>query len=648
MKYFNRNYMIQNIKKSKAILAFFLGMIPILSILACLTLFTNSNYDAISLESISIVHYIGIYLIPIILSISLFGFVYKKKSVDFINSMPISRKSIFTTNTITGILLLISMVVFSAFGIYITSIFSHVILSFRMIVDYIILWSITYSFIFILANIAMSISGNRITQIIVTLLLLFFMPFMLQYTFFYHGNYQDYHLCFDSINSNCYWVYDQNNFPYTLPYNLIITTLFGSSMNQLWNVIVLIKMFIISILGYFLGKFLFSIRKMEINETSFSNLKVHNFVKGLTLVPIVAIIMEMIPEGNKPILLFIFILVLLLIYYFIYDLITKRQITQISKSLIHFLITIMILFSFCGILTNRHHYDVSNSHEITMTEENITGYRFSLFTTELTDFDYVDIKNKDTIHMITNVLQEKQNYRSDSVVKNIMVFIKNKPYQFEVYFSQEDYQKIVEQIKKTEDIQKTKTVLDKGNIYAIYFNHWGFIKITNDSQVLTAAKEAILNQNQTIDTTLEVDNYLYVYYNGQIYSYPISTKYSKKLNQYVQESIQSEQQEFLDQLKNIGYQEAIEGHNSFTAKLIAFPENSTDLSFTDFSLLVTQNNDLVYQFLKEHQHDSFTTDKKYVTLRISFRFKEYVYHTNQVSEFIEMLEAVKDDNNDIN
>ena len=642
--------MIQNIKKSKAILAFFLGMVPILSILACLTLFTNNNYDAVSLESISIIHYIGIYVIPIVLSICLFGFVYKKKSVDFMNSMPISRKSLFTTNTITGILLLISMVVFSAFGIYVTSIFSHVILPFRMIVDYIVLWSITYSFVFILTNIAMSISGNMITQIIVTLLLLFFLPFMIQYIFFFHEGYQDYHLCFDSINSNCYWVYENHHiFPYTLPYYLISSTLFGSSMDQLWNVVILIKMFIISILGYFLGKFLFSIRKMEINETSFANLKVHNFVKGLTLVPIVALIMEMIPEGNQSLLLVIFILVLLLIYYFIYDLITKKQITQIHKSLVHFMITILILFSFCGILTNQHHdYVTVEPKIITMTDENITGYRFSLFTTELTDFDYVDIKNKNTVHMITEALQKQRNYSSDSVIKIMMVFIKNQPYQFNAYFSKEDYQNIVEQIKKTEDIQKTKTVLDQGDIYALSFNHWGFVKNTNRSKILTAAKIAILNQSQTVDTKLEVDTCLYVYYNGQIYSYPISTKYSKTLNQYVFESIQSEQKEFLDQIKNIGYQEAIQHSNAFSAKLVAFPENSTDFSFDELSQLVTQNNDVIYQFLKDHQKDSFTTDEKFVTLRIFFHFKEYIYHTNQVSEFMEMLETVKDDNHDIN
>ena len=50
---------------------------------------------------------LGTFILPIIISICLFNYIYKKKSVDFINSMPISRKSIFITNTILGIIIII-------------------------------------------------------------------------------------------------------------------------------------------------------------------------------------------------------------------------------------------------------------------------------------------------------------------------------------------------------------------------------------------------------------------------------------------------------------------------------------------------------------------------------------------------------------
>ena len=179
MKYFNYNYMIQNLKKSKSILIFFLGLIPIASIFSYLVLISNTSLYNITLEAISIIHYFGIYFIPILLSLCLFGFIYKKKQVDFTLSMPLSRKTIFTTNTITGILLLIFMVTFSALGIYIVNLFTDFIIPFRMIIDYILIWSITYIFVFILTNIAMTISGNGITQFIVTMLLLFFIPFLM-------------------------------------------------------------------------------------------------------------------------------------------------------------------------------------------------------------------------------------------------------------------------------------------------------------------------------------------------------------------------------------------------------------------------------------------------------------------------------------
>ena len=99
-KLFNINYLRQNLKKSKVILLIFTLLIPILNTLALIMTSINSNNYVPSLLDISVINIVGIYFLPLVISICLFNFMFKKKSVDFINSMPISRKSIFITNRI--------------------------------------------------------------------------------------------------------------------------------------------------------------------------------------------------------------------------------------------------------------------------------------------------------------------------------------------------------------------------------------------------------------------------------------------------------------------------------------------------------------------------------------------------------------------
>ena len=120
---FNFRYFKENIRKSKGLLAFFLGVVPIINIIILISILTLGGDTLVDFKSLSLSTYLGLYIIPIVLSISLFGFIFKKKSVDFVMSKPISRKSIFLTNTIGGILvlilfMLINTIIFGLFGLF--------------------------------------------------------------------------------------------------------------------------------------------------------------------------------------------------------------------------------------------------------------------------------------------------------------------------------------------------------------------------------------------------------------------------------------------------------------------------------------------------------------------------------------------------
>ena len=119
-KLFNKNYAIQNLKKSKGILIIMLIIIPIIT-LFCLYNQDNSRYaEPCEMAILIIANLIGACIIPFILSNILLGYVYKKSSVDFVNSMPITRKKIYLTNIITGFLyiILLQLINFIVLAIY--------------------------------------------------------------------------------------------------------------------------------------------------------------------------------------------------------------------------------------------------------------------------------------------------------------------------------------------------------------------------------------------------------------------------------------------------------------------------------------------------------------------------------------------------
>ena len=179
--YFNKKYAFQNIKKSKGVLAFFLGIIPLFNILYLFSVLISST-DPLDLTAVSFLTIIGAYIIPLVVSLCLFGYIFKKKSVDFTCSMPISRKTIFITNTVTGILLLVGMLLINALFIELVGLVTSSIIPFTMILDYLLVWIITYIFVFILFNVGISFAGNSITALIISLILFFVAPYLVEYT----------------------------------------------------------------------------------------------------------------------------------------------------------------------------------------------------------------------------------------------------------------------------------------------------------------------------------------------------------------------------------------------------------------------------------------------------------------------------------
>lgn len=178
-KLFNFKYLKQNFKKSKSLIILIILIIPVLT-----TLFlignNNSEYANMILEGdYNFINYIGMYILPIILSIVLLGYVYKRDAVDLINSMPINRKTIYFTNLIGGIVvILISQFLTMIAGIVCSKICLNIFLPVELVVDSFFVMLVSYIFVYTAACLALTVSGNIMIQCVVTALILFLIPFL--------------------------------------------------------------------------------------------------------------------------------------------------------------------------------------------------------------------------------------------------------------------------------------------------------------------------------------------------------------------------------------------------------------------------------------------------------------------------------------
>lgn len=379
-KLFNFKYFMQNIKKSKMALVIFFIIVPIFTSLMIMT----TQDQVLEFAELSIINILGLYVIPFIFSVCLFGYVYKKNSVDFICSMPLSRKSIFITNTIGGIVMIVLMQLLTLIlTILIGGITGATIFN-AMAFDIFAYQTIAYIFVFIIANLAMSVSGNLLTQIVVTLLITFLVPvstfFVVMYT---SNNSIDLYNDFGDIGRGFYRVIN-----YTAPSMFL-------SGEYSYNSISIIKMIVLSIIYFGLGLYLFKRRKMEIATGSFENNRTHLLVKGLTLAPFIMLLITFI--DIESIELAMILLAIIAVYYFVYDLITNKKI-KFKDNFVYMVISIFVLLG--------AYYSILLVYENYEGKLNVNDIR-ELRITDLTENDFC-FKNTESIN---KVLLETEIYK---------------------------------------------------------------------------------------------------------------------------------------------------------------------------------------------------------------------------------------------
>lgn len=459
--WFNFKFLKENFKKSRAIILLCMFLLPILTVITNLIKISDSSDFIPNIYHLSYLFIIGLYIIPIVLSITLFSFVFKRKSCDFVMSFPITKRQIFMTNTVGGIGLILILNILNCLMLFLVSLISsNIFIPGRMIFDIFLLWTVAYIFVFVVGNIAISVSANKITSVVVVLLILFLIPFL--HTFItVNGslfNNRESGVLYENrcINNDCYdinynVVRDSN---YTVPYLLISKILNNNKLN--YNVSI-VKTFVLSLIYIFVGLLLFDRKKFEIVETSFKSEKIHLFVKNLTVIPFLALGYLVFKESGfsfEYMTYYILLLAIIITYLIIYDLITRKRVLNVFKSLLYtlFSLVFVILLGMTSSLDNNKYLDVDNIKEITLSDSNKLKKSGSTRDRELIKYIFDNCKNYDVYEENTISVSTRDGSFT---------------YYFDFTFDNSEYTYIVDKLNKDDYYKKS---IDNSKPYVILDN----------------------------------------------------------------------------------------------------------------------------------------------------------------------------------
>ena len=379
MKLINFNFIKENIKKSLGILLFLFFIIPIVNILYLFNMLNQQIY-VINLIDLTKMTYFASFIFPVVIAYILNNYLFKQNSLDFYLSKPINKRKLFFSNILAGlllilVLLIINVIVFSLFNL------TNLSIPFLLLFDYFIYTFILYSFIYIVITFAISLCGNFITALIVSIILIWSFPITLDVDKLLSENYTETYIKFKGDNNEYYVDHIKNiKHPLTLPSSYILKKEFNTGD--------IIKTSLLSIIYIFAGYVLFKRRKMENITAGFKNESLHYVAKTISLLPFMLLNALFLKE--KTIFTGLIITLAGIFYYLIYDLLTQKKLYKPLKSAIIFTWTYIILsICFYGIISAYNKKQVINCSDLT------TSNAYSEYlTTTVTSFDL--IKNSDT------------------------------------------------------------------------------------------------------------------------------------------------------------------------------------------------------------------------------------------------------------
>ncbi len=627
--FFQPKYFYQNLKKSKAILVLFLFLFPLILALSHLTNLVNGVVDFFSNNLFG---NIMMFVYPITLSFLLFSFVFQKRKVDFMMSLPLSRKQIFITNTITGIFVILMTFILYICFLFLFAAFGHQMISFSYLVTYLLYMILGSLFLFLLTNLAISLAGNFLTTLVLILLLLLFFPVN---TFLYRVMMTEPHrmVVFNDTTIKVKNYDDceaylgikdcqkqQKNGTYYTDLQKGISTTHSIPIQNIVNLErypaqipsgIFLKTFLLLFVFFFLGVFAFQKRKMEHCETSFASFHLHSFVKSLTIVPIFFLLF-LLDVSFQHIWL---ALLIIAAYFFLYDFITRKKVTHFALSLAYFGITFLFClgcFQFLKYHLEKKMLPSSDSILETLHVEEITGLQFSFASSDAFnvlrgyDLSNITFQNKKIIKKflsyafsIPTSATYRETYAYTLLLKN------GTYYRGYLYLASEDWQALKKMLQESQEFQDYLSVQGK-QILTLSSNnqHYRLQELTTSlssiQKVLKGKEYPIAtNGTETLTVTLYRDQQhaletVYVPYQE---APNLANELLKKNNQHLQDILKTKKILSITTIENRTLRNTKIDSKNFE-KMVSYIKNqdAIDVRQKYLKFYVTIDNDEMYDY----------------------------------------------------
>ncbi len=586
MKFFNFKFLKEEIKSKRGLILGFLALIPILNFAYLLILALNKQSGIIYFTSLSRISLIGQFLIPVCLAFGLFGFVLKKKSVDFYLAKPIDRRSIYITNTFGGIILIILTLLITCLIFYFFNLLTSLVIPFKLILDYFLYFSISYILVFSISLLALAISGNFISTILVILIIILMYPFYTLTSSYLKQEANKGYLIYNINNSKDIVRFEENTFK-NYHYNTLINPFMDYNYYNLTNddtfysTKAIIKSTVLSMIYLSLGYYLFLKRKMEDNEYSFKNNKVYYIVKLGTFIPVCLITYALFKASNLGVV--VCAILGSFTYYLIYDLIMQRGNVKIKNTLLTFGLFFGLILAFYAI-AEKTFYLKSNKNITNLNEVTLLKYDNGQ------TYQNVVIKNQE---LINNILKESLKVGS----------IYASDYRLEVKYQNKYYYAYVniDDIKPIDNYLKNHHILSEEEKYE--FNKTSYLTFNTIPLKINITNSLIktLEENKDVEENLGIDYELYYYdkHSYHLLTVPIEAnlKEAKKiLNE--------------DYLKN--------GDSKSVNIYLNTPNDDyNENEFANFLInryVINKNASLIDQYLKEHLDEEIKDYSKAITV----------------------------------
>ncbi len=577
---FNFRYLYQNIKKSKSIIILLICAIPFINLWVVGLDSLTFNY-VLDFSSISGITSILAFIFPPLLAYLLFSFLFKRKTVDLIMSLPITRKKIYASNVLGGIIIILIVLLITTIGFFLLSLLTKVYIPLEVLFDYFIYWSISYIFVFLIAVLAISFAGNAMSSLVIILLLLFFIPTITYIDYITkHDNHETFYSCVDTAcfpdvnwacttsNNNCK-VIDENRTDYY--FDNIYTVTLSSPVNYVvqeeYDTFSLIKTSILSIIYLVLGYYAFKYRKMEDSENSFKNKYLYELLKIATFIPVtfIAFVMSI---GNANYLLIG--IAICISYYFVYDLVLRRTLIKPLKVFFKALIATGILFGVYTLITYIYDNNV-------LYIDSLDEVKVSYLDTDLSIVQEFAVNDSD---LIKKLIKEERNPGANY---SIDLYINNK-YHTIRSLSSDTYNELKNYAKENNlDEQFTKD-----NIIYVASTLDPSISIPLSNKF----KELLVNYIDTYEDSDETINFfisIYKYENHELKDIKIKINSNLEIINYIKKYYN---EDFLDNFD--GDNIAIAGEEG--------------ISYEEQQYIFSQNKDRLYEFLNEHKNDEIEGD----------------------------------------